>query len=163
VRRRALITLLGGVAVAWPVMAQAQQPAMPVVGLLSARRLRRTPTAYTHFARALKDIGYVEGDRISLAENQIDKLPALAAELIHQRVAVVFAIASSAALAAKATRLFLSSFSPAAIPSNLASSPVLIGRAGTSRERARLATRWRQSSWNCCTTWCLKPMFLIFS
>jgi putative tryptophan/tyrosine transport system substrate-binding protein len=64
VRRHALITLLGGVAVAWPVMAQAQQPAMPVVGLLSATSPEANADSVHALRQGLKDIGYVEGENV---------------------------------------------------------------------------------------------------
>jgi hypothetical protein len=66
VRRRALITLLGGVAVAWPVMAQAQQPAMPVVGLLSATSPEANADSVHALGQGLKDIGYVEGENVGV-------------------------------------------------------------------------------------------------
>jgi putative ABC transport system substrate-binding protein len=104
VRRREFITLLGGAAAAWPLEAHAQQPAMPVVGLLNSR----APDAYTRaFQEGLRDTGYVERENVAIeyhrAENQIDRLPAMAAELVRRRVAVIATTGGSpAALAAKA-------------------------------------------------------------
>jgi putative tryptophan/tyrosine transport system substrate-binding protein len=84
--RRELIILLGGTAVAWPLAARAQQPAMPVVGVLSAE-WPNTVTAdrLRVFREGLNDTGYFEGRNVTIehrwAEGRIDRLPALAAEL----------------------------------------------------------------------------------
>jgi putative ABC transport system substrate-binding protein len=102
-RRREFIAGLGSAA-AWPVTAWAQQPAVPVVGYLSFQsaddEIRVVP-----FLQSLKETGYVEGQNVAVeyryAENQVDRLPALTADLVRRRVAVIVAI-GVAALAAKA-------------------------------------------------------------
>jgi putative tryptophan/tyrosine transport system substrate-binding protein len=104
-RRREFITLLGGAAVAWPVTARAQQPAMPVIGFLGGAT--REGYDLRGFHQGLKDAGYVEGDTVAvmyrLAENRPERLPELAADLVRRQVAVIATAGHDAALAAKAT------------------------------------------------------------
>jgi putative tryptophan/tyrosine transport system substrate-binding protein len=104
-RRRQFITLIGSAATALPVVARAQQPAMPVIGFLSPGSPQADTSRMNAVRRGLAEIGYVEGQNVAIdyrgAQHQHDRLPALAAELASRQVGVIIVVSTSGALAAK--------------------------------------------------------------
>jgi putative tryptophan/tyrosine transport system substrate-binding protein len=105
-KRREFMTLIGGAAATWPRATRAQRSAMPVIGLLSPRASSDVPQLVAAVRQGLKDSGYVEGQNVTIeyrfAENQNERLAALAADLVHRQVTVIVATAAPAAVAAKA-------------------------------------------------------------
>jgi putative ABC transport system substrate-binding protein len=105
-RRREFITLLGGAAVVWPVTAHTQQPMPPVIGFLDPRTPEVVAARLRGFRQGLKESGYVEGENVAIiykwAEDQTDRLPSLAVDLVRHPVAVIVASGPLSSFAAKA-------------------------------------------------------------
>jgi putative tryptophan/tyrosine transport system substrate-binding protein len=93
IRRRAFIFALGGAAATWPLVARAQQPAMPIVGFVTGRSPEDSARLGAAFRKGLNETGYVEGQNVMVEyhwlEGQYDRLPSLMADLVGRRVAVI--------------------------------------------------------------------------
>ena len=105
-RRREFITLLGGGGISLPQVARAQQPVMPIVGFLNGASPGGYAPMVAAFLQGLKESGFVEGQNVTIeyrwAEGRMDRLPAMAADLVHRNVAVIAGTSAPGALAAKA-------------------------------------------------------------
>src|SRR6516225_7600318 len=166
-RRREFIKLLGGTATAWPLAARAEQPAIPVIGLLDSRYPGAVEGRLRGFHQGLKEAGYIEGENLAIlyrwADDRLDRLPLLAAELVSRSVAAIVTSGTPSALAAKAATttipiVFIAGVDPVQLglaaslsrPDRkirtarlIALSPWPATRSGTStRKRFRLDVRW---------------------
>src|SRR5262245_21053459 len=112
-KRREFITLLGGATAAWPLAARAQQPAMPVIGLLHPASPDTLVNRLRGLRQGLKETGFVEGENVAIeqrwAENQIERLPKLAAEVVRRQVSVISAFGPDCSRPRRQPRQFPSS------------------------------------------------------
>jgi len=159
ITRRYFVSCLGGAAVGWPLAARAQQPAMPVIGFLSSTTPDTFADRLRGFRQGLKETGFVEGENVAIvyrfAENQDDRLPALAAELVSRHVAVIATAGLPPTLAAKAATTTIP------IVFLVGDDPVRLGivtsfsRPGRNMTGINIFTSERQSGWNSCVSWYL--------
>jgi len=163
IRRRDFITLLGGAA-AWPIAARAQQGALPVIGFVSGAARETAADRPTAFRRGLSENGYVEGQNVTVEYHWLDGryegLPALMADLVRRRVAVIAtpgsAVASLAAKAATATIPIV--FGVRTIRSGFIWSQAWPGRAGMQPAPISCFRRSEAIDLHCCTSWCPRPL-----
>jgi putative ABC transport system substrate-binding protein len=108
-KRRGFITLLGGTIIAWPLVAQTQQPAIPTIGFIRNTTRDDSADLLKAMHQGLRQAGYVEGRNVTVeyrfADNQLDRLPTMAADLVRRQVAVIVAGGDASSFAAKAATI----------------------------------------------------------
>jgi putative tryptophan/tyrosine transport system substrate-binding protein len=160
-RRRDFINIVGAAA-AWPFAAHGQQAAMPVIGFLDVRSPETIGDRLAAFRQGLKETGCVEGDNVTIAyrwgENQTERLPELAADLVHLKAAVITTAGPPAAFAAKAATTTIPSLFIVADDPVLLGLVTNLGRPAGNLTGINSSIRsLQQSGWRCCTSLCLRP------
>src|SRR6266481_4037643 len=145
IERRKFLATLGGAAVAWPVAARAQQAPLPVIGYLSGGSPKELTYLTSAFREGLNESGHAEGQNVAIeyrwAEGRYDRLPAMAADLVHRQVTVIAATTTVAALAAKAATTTIP------IVFEMGSDPVRLGLVNSLNRPGGNITGVTQLSW----------------
>ena len=168
-KRREFIKGITGSIAAWPLAVQAQRASIPMIAFVSGRSADASVSVAAAFRKGLNETGYVEGQNVMVEyhwlEGQYDRLPAMVADLVRRRVAVI-AVPAARPLYSRPKlrprRSRSSSVSPKT-RSGLVLSPTLPGLAAMRRASIFLWAKWKPSDCGSCTTWCPRPFALPYS